>query len=161
MNSAYANDELKIKTVRQIYENGIKNNQYDLPIYATSDFAKAIKNIEMVVKVIENGKGEVKKNAIDDGLDCLNSRPLILHPLSWDITQPFKKTFSVNKKGHVVAKLSYQLNSQNQLFVKRYFILKQSGNSYQVDDLILIRPDKTTYSYKAALQKSCWFLPKN
>lgn len=145
-NTAYANNELKIKTVKSIYAHNIKHNEYTVPTkYATPSFAKAINRIKKVNQHhIDNG----------NGIACYESNAFILHPDTWEITEPFKKQFMVNKQGQVVAKLSYK-NQYSQGTETHHFVLQCTKTECKVDDLITVLDNGGTFSHKSALQEYC------
>lgn len=146
INTAYANDELKIKTVQAIYAHNIKYDNYTIPVkYATPSFAKTLNRIKKVNQHhIDNG----------NGIACYESNAFVLHPDAWEITKPFKKQFSVNKQGQVVAKLSYK-NEYGQGAETHHFVLQCTKTECKVDDLITVFDDGDTISHKAELQQYC------
>lgn len=124
-NTAYANNELKIKTIKQVYAHASKTNDNSIPHkYATPNFIKQLKRVD-----------KVTQKDIDEGLgiECYEMSPRLLYA-DWEIAKT-QKRYSINKQGQVVVHLKYGNKSYNGTEIYR-FNLQCTKNQCLIDDVI-------------------------
>lgn len=124
-NTAYANNELKIRTMKQVYAHASKTDDNSIPYkYVTPSFAKQLKRVNKVTqKDVEEGSG----------IECYEMAPRLLYA-DWEIAKT-QKQYSVNKQGQVVVHLKFGNKSYNGTETYR-FKLQCTKNQCLIDDVI-------------------------
>lgn len=121
LGTAHASDAAKINLIKQIYDNAAQAKDYSIPLnYVTPSFAKELKRVE-----------KVSQNDIDNGtgIACYENQPALLSEDWIDIG--FKKAYSVNKQGQVVAQLTYDNHTETVTF-----IMQCNQDKCLIDDIV-------------------------
>lgn len=145
MSNTYANnDDLKLKTIKQIYADANKTNNHAISFkYSTPSFAKMLKRRDKVTqKDIDYGTGIL----------CYESIPFLSHA-DFSLAK-IQKTYSVDKKGRVVVKLKHYDNFNKKFNTEtNIFVMQCTKNKCLIDDVFY--EDDKEGSARTNIEESC------